>query len=163
MMFCIQRAAGWDRPALPTTLGYTGPWPVHPEVVGDRVVVVTQTALSAVVQAAQPAGRRSEPGAWRSWKGLVLHPPGRWADAHRSTRPACRPWPWQHPCPCTCHAPAKTYPKRRERRGPNGILRTRRIHRAGRRQRPSTNFCMASSCLSIESTSLNWVRARSRL
>jgi len=37
---------------------------VHSEVVGDRVVLVTQTALSAVSQAAQPAGRRREPGAW---------------------------------------------------------------------------------------------------
>jgi len=31
--------------------------PVHPEIFGDRVVLVTQTALSAVSQAAQPAGR----------------------------------------------------------------------------------------------------------
>lgn len=30
---------------------------VHPEVVGDRVVVVTSKALSAVAKAAQLAGR----------------------------------------------------------------------------------------------------------
>jgi len=50
---------------------------VHPTIVGDRVVVVTQTALSAVAQADQPAGRRGETGAWRAGQGLVLPPPGR--------------------------------------------------------------------------------------
>jgi len=62
---------------------------VHPEVVGDRVVLVTQTALSAVAQAAQPAGRRRERGAWRSWKGLVLHPPGRRAVGDTAGWSAC--------------------------------------------------------------------------
>jgi len=62
---------------------------VHPGVVGDRVVVVTQTALSAVAQAAQPAGRRRNPGAWRAWKGLVLHPPGRRAVGDTAGWAAC--------------------------------------------------------------------------
>jgi len=52
------RDEGWD--LAPPSIRQ----PVHPEVVGDRVVLVTQTALSAVSQAAQPAGRRREPGAW---------------------------------------------------------------------------------------------------
>jgi len=62
---------------------------VHPEVVGDRVVAVTQTAMSAVAQAAQPAGRRREPGAWRAWMGLVPHPPGRLAVGDTAGWAAC--------------------------------------------------------------------------
>jgi len=47
MMFCIPWAAGWDRPALPTTSGYTAMPGVQPEVV------------YWVAQAAQPAKQQT--------------------------------------------------------------------------------------------------------
>ncbi|MBM3823058.1 MAG: hypothetical protein FJ404_09265 [Verrucomicrobia bacterium] len=48
--------------ARPTNnIGIHGFDAVPPEVVGDRVIVVTQTALSAVSQAAQPAPHDKQP------------------------------------------------------------------------------------------------------
>ncbi|MBM3822158.1 MAG: hypothetical protein FJ404_04555 [Verrucomicrobia bacterium] len=75
----LHRVGGGLGQARPTNnIGIHGYFTtVYPEVFGDHVVMVTQTALSALAQAAQPAGRRREPGAWRTRKGLVLHPPGR--------------------------------------------------------------------------------------
>ena len=35
--------------------------------------------------------------------------------------------------------------------------------RASARHKPFTNFCIAFSCCSMDATSLNWVRQRSRL
>jgi len=92
---------------------------VHPEVVGGRVVVVTQTALSAVSQAAQPAGRRRKPGAWRAWKGLVLHPPGRRAVGDTAGWAAC----------ATLHTTASgcTVENRPIRQRPLGPRRSRRV------------------------------------
>jgi len=93
----LRRRAGTDAPYLHHRQHRDAPRtperPEPPEVVGDRVVVVTQTALSAVSQAAPPAGRRREPGAWRAWQlqqARVLpggkHPPRAGHETGRDRR-----------------------------------------------------------------------------
>ena len=65
-----------------------------PEVVGDRVVVVTQTALSAVAQAAQPAG--DEGNQAREEHGWALFFTRR-ADGQSAIRQAGQPAPHDRP------------------------------------------------------------------